>query len=104
MSEGIEDLGKTHRISVRIPRKQWERMVRYGEVLGLDSDSAIVKHFLNLGLQAGGAQLAAQMATDTNAQMLLEFQAFKQLVVDAEDRHQAEQMDLVKEAQKASSN
>ena len=98
MENETED-AKTHRISVRIPRKQWERMVKYGELLGLETDSAITKHFLNLGLQAGGAQLSAQMASDTSAQMLAEFQAFKTWLAKAE---KAEQMDLVKEAEKAS--
>ena len=90
-----EESGKTHRVSVRIPKKQWVRMCQYGEVLGLDTDSAILKHFLNLGLQAGGASLAAQLSNDAQQKMLA---AFEKMVADSEN---AEQLDLVKEASKA---
>lgn len=95
----IEENGKTHRVSVRIPRKQWERMCTYGEVLGLETDSAIVKHFLNMGLQAGGAGLAAQISNDTSSKMLQAFQQFTNMIAE----EQAKQTDLIEEAEKQAS-
>ncbi len=90
--EEVED--KSKRVNLRVPLKQYERMMEYGAVLGLDSDSAVLKHFINLGLQFGGAALAAQISSDTNAKMLKVFETF------AEDC-KAEQTDLVEQAAKA---
>jgi hypothetical protein len=67
---------KSKRVNIRIPTKQYNRMMTYAEVLGLDTDSAVLKHFLNLGLQFGGASLAAQISSDTNKEALAMQQRF----------------------------
>lgn len=84
---------KSVRVNVRIPRKQYDLMKKFGEVLGLETDGACVKHFVTLGLQASAGGISSIQAVKNTDDMLLEVKRMNDSV---------EQMDLVKEAQKGS--
>lgn len=88
---------RSKRFNVRIPTKQYKRMMTYGEILGLETESAVIRHFLTLGLQFGGASIAAQISAEVSGQALLEVQGLRQ---DAN----ALQTDLIEAASKGSSN
>lgn len=83
-NEEIEE--KSKRANVRIPLKQWEKMTELGEVLGLDGDSAIIKHFLNLGLQFGGASLAAQRSNDATVRLVGVLEGFAEMAKEIEKK------------------
>jgi hypothetical protein len=102
MEEEQEKEEKSRRVNIRIPIKQYQRMMSYGEVLGLDTDTAVLKHFINLGLQFGGASLASQISSDTSLQGLEVQQRMVnmfQTMMD-QDQQKAEQTDLVEQADK----
>lgn len=86
---------KSVRVNVRIPRKQYELMKKFGEVLGLESDGACVKHFVILGLQASAGGISSIQAVKNTDEVIQEVKRMNDSV---------EQLDLVKEVQKASSN
>lgn len=90
-----EDGRSSARVTVRIPRKQYELMKKFGEVLGLETDGACVKHFVTLGLQASAGGISSIQAVKNTDDMLLEVKRLN---------NAAEQLDLVKETQKGSSN
>ncbi len=98
MEEEEEKEEKSKRVNVRILTKQYNRMMAYGEVLGLDSDSAVIKHFINLGLQFGGASLAAQISSDTNKDSLQLQERMLSLLETGMEQQKAEQTDLVEQA------
>lgn len=103
MEEFEEKDPRSKRVNLRIPIKQYERMMLLGQVLGLDSDSSILKHFLNVGLQFGGASLAAQVSSDTGKESLNLSSQFLEVFKGLVNDHPAEQTDLVKEAEKKAS-
>lgn len=81
------------RLNVRIPRKQYEMMKRFGDALGFETDSASIKHFLTLGLQASASGVHALLNVDAVRDSVIELKRMNDAV---------EQMDLVKEVEAAS--
>lgn len=93
-NEEIEE--KSKRANVRIPLKQWEKMTELGEVLGLDGDSAIIKHFLNLGLQFGGASLSAQRSNDATVRLVEVFESISEMAKEFEKKYAEEEAALAR--------
>jgi len=58
------------RINVRIPRAQYEMLKNYGRVLGLDTDSACLKHFLTIGLQSSAGTFSNIITGATSVEFM----------------------------------
>ncbi len=83
------------RINIRLTPGQYDLMRRLGGALGFDRDSTTAKHFLVVGMQASMSSLATAQTT----QMTSGFEDFMNML--HKEQAKAEQMDLVKEAEKA---
>lgn len=49
----------TKRINIRLPRVQYERLMMYGKILGLEGDTAVLKHFISFALQMSASQFSS---------------------------------------------
>lgn len=78
MSDNNED--KSVRVNVRIPRKQYDLMKTFGEVLGLETDGACVKHFVTLGLQSAAGGISAIQSVQNSADSLAEIKRMNDAV------------------------
>lgn len=95
-TQHMESDEKSVRVNVRIPRKQYEMMKRFGEVLGFETDGACVKHFLTVGLQASAGGILSIKSVELNADAVHQLKRMN----DSVDL--AKQMDLIEAAQEAS--
>jgi hypothetical protein len=95
LSDNDKEESISQRVSVRIPRKQYEMMRKFGETLGMNTDGGCLKHFLAIGLQASAAGIASVMSVETSGSTLIELRRMN----DHADNH-AKQLDLVEEASK----
>lgn len=92
MSDNMESDEKSVRVNVRIPRKQYELMKKFGEVLGLETDGACVKHFVTLGLQSSAGGISSIQVVQSNADAVQELKRMNDRV---------DQLDLIEQAKKA---
>lgn len=83
----------SERLNIRIPKTQYKLIRQFGATIGLENDSACVRHFLTMGLQATMSGFSSMVAVQQQKQYMDEL---KQWV----ETNAAEQMDLVEEVKK----
>jgi hypothetical protein len=94
LSDKDRDDSRSVRVNVRIPRKQYELMRKFGETLGMDTDGGCLKHFLAVGIQASAGGIASLQVVESNAQAVGELKRMNDSV------DYAKQLDLVEQAAK----
>lgn len=95
-TQHMESDEKSVRVNVRIPRKQYEMMKRFGDVLGMETDGACVKHFLTVGLQASAGGILSIKSVELNADAVAQLRRMN------ESMDYVKQLDLVEAAKEAS--
>lgn len=86
----------SERINIRIPKSQYKLIRKFGETIGLESDSACVRHFLAMGIQATMGSFSSLLAVEQSKGMM---EDLKNLILET-DGVKAEQMDIVDEVKK----
>lgn len=86
----------SERINIRIPKTQYKLIRKFGETIGLESDSACVRHFLAIGIQATMGSFSTLQAVEQSKRM---FEEMKSMFCET-NGVDAEQMDIVEEAKK----
>jgi hypothetical protein len=92
LSDNDQDDSRSVRVNVRIPRKQYELMRKFGETLGMDTDGGCLKHFLAIGIQASAGGIASLQVVESNSQAVGELKRMNDSV------DYAKQLDLVEQA------
>jgi hypothetical protein len=92
LSDNDQDESRSVRVNVRIPRKQYELMRKFGETLGMDTDGGCLKHFLAIGIQASAGGIASLQVVESNSQAVGELKRMNDSV------DYAKQLDLVEQA------
>ncbi len=95
MSDKDNEDATSIRINVRIPRRQYDLMRRFGSVLGFETDSACAKHFVTMGLQASAGGISSIQVADNNLEAINELKRMNDNI------DTVKQMDLVEEAARA---
>lgn len=83
----------SERLNIRIPKTQYKLIRQFGATIGLENDSACVRHFLTMGLQATMSGFSSMVAVQQQKDMIADFKAMVETIG-------AEQMDLVEEVKK----
>ncbi len=67
-------MAQSIRLNFRIPNRLYERMLKMGHTLGLDTPSAAARHFLSTGIQVSMGSYTSSESLETQTQMLQLFQ------------------------------